>query len=240
MCWILRYYRKIFRIKLINIRQLLFDKQDLQYKAFHKKIVPDTQHEIIGVRVPELRNIVKNIKSKQDIYSFFNENHFYYEEFMLHGLFISKIGNTNEAFSYLNAFLPQIDNWAVCDITVSAIKNFAKNKELLYNYIKNWLKSQHAYTVRFAIVCLLSYYVEKKYLDKIFKIISAINSDEYYINMAIAWLLSVMLVKNYNETLPLIESKTLPQFIQNKTIDKARDSLRIDKDKKIYLKTLKI
>lgn len=225
---------------MINIRQSLFDKQDLHYKAFHKKIVPDTRHEIIGVRVPELRKIVKNINSKKDIYSFLNESHFYYEEFMLHGLFISKIDDINEAYSWLNLFLPQIDNWAVCDITVSAIKNIAKNKELLYNNIQQWLKSPHVYTVRFAIVCILSYFVEKKNLNRILSLISTINTDEYYINMAIAWLFSVMLVKNYNETLPLIENKTLPRFIQNKTIDKARDSFRIDKDKKIYLKTLKI
>lgn len=225
---------------MIDIRNLLFEKQDLNYKTFHQKLVPDTKHEIIGVRVPELRKIANSIDDLSVVSSFLDEKHVYYEEFMLHGLFIAKIKDLDKAYSLLNEFLPQMDNWAECDITVSAIKNIAKYKDLLYNNVVKWLKSERVYTVRFAVVCLISYFTEKEYLDNIFTLMSAINSDEYYINMAIAWLYSVLLVKHYDQTLGLIESKTLPKFIQNKTIDKARDSFRIDDDKKIYLKTLKI
>ncbi len=224
----------------MDIKKILFDKQDLKYKAFHQRIVPDTKHEIIGVKVPELRKIAKNIKALSDISSFFNEKHVYYEEFMLHGLLIAQIKDTDKAYSLLNDFLPQIDNWAVCDVTVSAIKNIAKDRDLLYNNVLKWIESERVYTVRFAIVCLLTYFAEKRYSDRIFGLLSSINTDEYYINMAIAWLYSVFLVKCYDETLPIIESKTLSRFIQNKTIDKARDSFRIADDKKIYLKTLKI
>ena len=202
--------------------------------------MPDTKYEIIGVRVPAIRKTVKTVSSCEEIYSFLKDKHHYYEEYLAHGLLIGKIDDQSEAYALLEEFLPFIDNWAICDIVVSSLKKLAKNKDLLLEKVRKWIKSDQVYTVRFAIVCLLDYFTDKKYTNEIIKTVSAINTDEYYINMAIAWLLSVILVKNYDDGIRLIENKTLPKFIQNKTIDKARDSFRINKAKKEYLKTLKI
>ena len=218
----------------------LFSLKDEAYKEFHSKIVPDTKYEIIGVRMPKMRELVKRITRKEDIRSFFGEKHVYYEEFLLHGLLIAKLKNPDDVYPLLEDFLPTIDNWAICDTVASALKILAKDKERLLKNVRLWLASDKTYTVRFGLVCLLNYFTESKYSACAIELATAIKTDEYYINMAIAWLLSVILVKDYGSALPLIESRTLPKFIQNKTIDKARDSFRIPQDKKNHLKKFKI
>lgn len=223
-----------------RITEDLLKKQDLKYKKFHSRIVSDTKYEIIGVRIPEIRKIVKDVKSQEETYAFINSNHAFYEEYLVHGLLLSNIKNEDEFYALLNGFLPFIDNWAICDSVAASIKNAAKTKELLYNHVLLWLNSDKVYTVRFAIVCLLNYFCEPKNTDKLIDIILKIEFGEYYIDMAVAWLLSVMLIRDYEKTKPLLENKTLPRFVHNKTIDKARDSFRIEKDKKEYLKTLKV
>ena len=223
-----------------SITKDLLSKKDEKYREFHKKLVPDTKYEIIGVRVPEIRKIVKNTVSNEEIYSFLRSEHRYYEEYMAHGLIIAeKIKDIDEMYAILSDYLPKIDNWAICDTVAASLKKAAKNKELLLKNVKIWIKSTDVYTVRFAVVCLLTYFTDKEHTDNTIKIVSTIKTDEYYINMAIAWLYSVILVKNYDGIISLLESRALPQFIQNKTIDKARDSFRIDGTKKEYLKTLK-
>jgi 3-methyladenine DNA glycosylase AlkD len=202
--------------------------------------VPDSKKEMIGVRLPEIRKIVNSVSDVGDANIFLNSPHVYYEEFMAHGLLIAKFCEKLDVYRLLNEFLPYIDNWAVCDTTVLSLKKLSKNKDLLLQNVINWLKSENIYTVRFAIVSLLAYFSEKQYSEKIFELVLAIKSNEYYVNMAIAWLLSVMLINDYDKTVKLLESKTLPRFIQNKTIDKARESYRIENNKKIYLKTLKV
>ena len=223
-----------------DIRSVLFTKQDLKYRDFHSKIVPDTKYDIIGVKLPEVRQLAKNIKSREDINAFISSEHFYYEEYLLHGLLLSKIKNENDFYSLFNSYLPFIDNWAICDTVAASIKTQAKNKELLYKNIRVWLNSEKVYTVRFGIVCLLNYFTTPEYYDDVINLILKVRTGEYYVDMAIAWLLSVMLITDYEKTKPLLENKTLPRFIHNKTIDKARDSFRIDQNKKEYLKKLKI
>ena len=222
------------------ITERLFAQTDNGYRIFSEKIIPDTRYKMLGVRVPVIREIVKDAVKKGDFISFLIENHLYYEEYFAHGLLLSAIKGETEFYKALNAFLPLIDNWAICDGVAASIKKQAKNRELLYSNVLIWLKSDKIYTVRFGIVCLMNYFIEDGYTDEILRLITDIKSDEYYINMAIAWLLSVMLVKRYEQTIPLIESKTLAPFIHNKTIDKAQDSFRIDEKTKIYFKSLKI
>lgn len=223
-----------------NIAAKLFEKQDLNYRTFHSRIVPDTHYKIIGVRIPEIRKIVKEINSEKEIYAFLNGKHTYYEEYLIHGLLLSKIKNEDDFCRLLNAYLPVIDNWAICDTVSASIKKAAKNKDLLYKNVLIWLNSDKVYTVRFGLVCLLNYFCEPKNTDKLIEIILKVKFGEYYIDMAVSWLLSIMLIKDYDKTESFLEKKTLPRFIQNKTIDKARDSFRIDKYKKEHLKTLKI
>lgn len=215
---------------------------DEPYAAFTRKLVPDTRYPVLGVRVPAMKSIAKSDKSNEKkIKAFLSEKHRYYEEFFLHGLFLGYLtGEHKAAFRALNEFLPYIDNWAICDSTAANLKNMAKHPEKLFSEVKRILNSDHVYTVRFALVLMLDYFVKAEYFNEVKKAVLALPAGEYYIDMAASWLLSVWLVKEYEITLPIIEEKTLPKFIQNKTIQKAIESFRISDDKKAYLKTLKI
>ena len=150
-----------------GIRRELLSKKDEKYQKFHAKRVPDTAYEIIGVRVPEVKKTVKSVKSTEEIYSFIKSEHRYYEEYLAHGLLLGKIKDENETYKLLEEFLPLIDNWAICDTTVSALKNLTKNKELLLEKVLKWIKSEKTYTVRFAFVCILNYFTDKEYTDLI-------------------------------------------------------------------------
>ncbi len=215
---------------------------DEPYAAFTRKLVPDTRYPVLGVRVPAMKSLAKSDKSNEKkIKAFLSEKHRYYEEFFLHGLFLGYLHDEYENVSReLNEFLPYIDNWAICDSTAANLKNMAKHPEKLFSEVKRMLNSDHVYTVRFALVLMLDYFVKAEYFNEVKKAVFSLPEGEYYIDMAASWLLSVWLVKEYEITLPIIEEKTLPKFIQNKTIQKAIESFRISDDKKSYLKTLKI
>lgn len=116
----------------------------------------------------------------------------------------------------------------------------AKHPDKLFLEVKRMLKSDKVYTVRFALVLMLDYFVKAEYFNDVKKAVYTLPAGEYYIDMAASWLLSVWLVKEYETILPLIEEKSLPKFIQNKSIQKAIESFRISEEKKAYLKTLKI
>ena len=222
------------------IIQELFNNQDKIYKLFSQKLIPDTKLEIIGVRVPILKNIAKKYKNTNTENEFLQEKHFYYEEWFLHGLLIGNETNFEKTMRYVEDFLPQIDNWAICDSFVSSLKIFKKNKTAVYKKVKEWILSDNTYTKRFAIVVLLDYFIDSEFIRETLTILQTIISDNYYVNMALAWFYSVALIKEYKTTLPIIESKKLPKFVHNKSIQKAVESFRIKEDIKAYLKSLKI
>lgn len=215
---------------------------DESYAAFTRKLVPDTRYPVLGVRVPALKNLAKSDKSNEKkVKAFLSEKHDYYEEFFLHGLFIGHLKDEYENVSReLDKFLPYIDNWAICDSAAANLKNMAKHPDKLFLEVKRMLKSDKVYTVRFALVLMLDYFVKAEYFNDVKKAVYTLPAGEYYIDMAASWLLSVWLVKEYETILPLIEEKSLPKFIQNKSIQKAIESFRISEEKKAYLKTLKI
>ncbi len=223
------------------ITEQLFANQDLEYRTFSQKLIPDTNYPIIGVRVPKIKQIAKNLLNDDAlIETFLSSKHKYYEEYFLHGILIAKSNDLNLSISRLEDFLPLIDNWAVCDSTVAAFKIVKKNKAFIFNKITSWLNFKNPYATRFVFVLLLNYYLDDEYIDKVLTLVCKLEYNHYYINMAFAWLISVALVKNYDRTIPLIKSKKLPKFIQNKSIQKAIESFRIDDNKKNYLKKFKI
>jgi 3-methyladenine DNA glycosylase AlkD len=223
-----------FREKLLNLREN-------KYAEFSKKLIPDTNLPIIGVRVPLLKKIVKEHKNDHSgIISFINEQHKYYEEQFLHGLFLSNTSNDiDEILKNTDEFMQQIDNWAVCDSTVSSLKIFKQNKEKVLSHTIKWLNHANPYAVRFAIVTLMQYFLDATHIDFTLKSVCNIKSEHYYVNMAIAWFFSVSLAKYYDNTLHIIEEKELPLFVHNKTIQKCIESFRITDKQKQYLKTLK-
>ncbi|MEG0250875.1 MAG: DNA alkylation repair protein [Peptostreptococcus sp.] len=222
------------------VLERLYEMQDMGYRDFHSKLVPTVDRErIIGVRSPNIKKFAKEF-SKMDICEEFIADlpHKYLEEYSLHINILNKEKNIEKLIEETEKVLPYIDNWAICDSF--SPKVFKKYPELIYEKILKWLESDDTYTVRFGIVTLMNNYLDENFDKKHLDLISNIKTDEYYINMAIAWYYSYAIIKQYEETIGLIESKSLGKFVQNKSIQKAVESRRVDDDTKEYLKKFKI
>lgn len=222
-----------------RLTDILIKKANPSLKDFQTKLIPETKYKILGVKTGDIKLIAKENYLTDDALIFLQSRHEYLDECLLHGFLIANIKEFSDCIRALDEFLPIIDNWAVCDSVCASLKIFKKNKDRLKEKIELWLKSDNVYTVRFAIITLIDYYA-KDNADYIFDLIKTIDCGTYCIDMAIAWLYSVMLVYHKEKTITLLSQKSLPKFIQNKTIQKARESFRIDKDTKEQLKTLKI
>ena len=218
----------------LDIRQELFAAADPKYKAFHKKLIPDVQEDkIIGVRIPQLRKLGKKLESDDFAWD-------YYEEVMLHGFYIGyqKL-EYSERLSLLDVFVPRIDNWAVCDCVCASLKFIEKKRTEFLQYLKKYMDSEKEYELRFAAVILMDYYLTDDYIDFSLNWLKSVKSEYYYVQMAVAWALCTAFTKYQDKVMPVLESKTLPKDVQNRTISKIRDSFRVDRNTKEYLKTLR-
>lgn len=221
------------------IQDELFALQDTDYAAFQSKLTPNISREsIIGVRVPQLRKLAKRLGKSKDANEFLLAlPHAYYDENMLHSLLVSEIKDFDDCISAIDAFLPYVDNWAVCDILSPQV--FKKNCARLITEIQRWASSSHVYTCRFGIEMLMTHFLDDNFDSKYLEISAQIHSDEYYVNMMIAWFFATALAKQWDSTLPYLETKKLDTWVHNKTIQKACESYRITKEQKTYLKSLK-
>lgn len=225
-------------LTVFEIRQHIFTLADEGYKDFHSKLIPNIDTKtVIGVRTPALRKFANEVYKSGSADCFMSDlPHLYYEENNLHAFLIQKQGDFDECISLLEKFLPYIDNWATCDCLRPQILKTQPKK--LLEKIYEWLESEHTYTVRIAIGFLLSFYLDENFDDAQLEKVSKIQSDEYYINMMIAWYFATALAKQYDSTIIYLEDKRLPLWVHRKTIQKARESFRISSDCKAYLKTL--
>lgn len=201
------------------------------YKEFNSKII-FTNYEMLGIRLPKLRSITKEI-TKGDYKTFLRiSGNTYYEEVMIYLLVVASLKSLDELMLYFDKALSLIDNWALCDSFCGSLKIVEKNKDYFLNVIDKLLKSKEVYNIRVGFVLLLNYYVSDEYLDLIFKYLDDIKSDEYYINMAKAWLLCEVFTKYQDISLKYLKKNKLDKFTINKTISKIRDSYRVSKEVK--------
>ena len=216
----------------------LLSLSDEKYKEFHSKIT-DTKLNIIGIRVPTLRTIAKSI-SKSNVEDFFKLiGNTYYEEVFIYGIVLAS-SSEDVIDKYLVDFIKRIDNWAICDSFCSSLKIVNKKQGKYWIYFNNLIDLDKEFFTRVSIIIFMDYYLCDQYIDRVLKIITSINSDKYYINMGISWLLSFAYIKYPDKVFDIIKSKTLNKFIQNKTISKICDSKRIDKETKNKLKEYRI
>lgn len=224
-----------------KIKNKLFELADEKYKEFHGGLCPGVNN-IIGVRVPVLRNYAKELVKKYSLEELWNQiDDEYYEEIMLKGMIIglSKKENIDVVFNYIKQFVPKINNWAVCDVFCAGLKITKKYKEEMWNFIQTYIKSEKEFEIRFAIVMILDYYIEEEYLKKDFEIFDSITNKDYYVQMAIAWAVSICLIKHYDKTVQYLRNCKLDKFTFNKSLQKAIESYRISNDKKEILKIMK-
>lgn len=227
-------------IDMTNIQKMLFSLRDEKYADFQAKLTPSVDEVLfVGVRTPELRKLAKELY-KAGSYSDFllSLPHKFFDENQLHAFIISEIRDFDLCVKCVYDFLPYIDNWATCDQL--SPKVFKRNCDAILPYIRRWIKSDKTYTVRFAVVCLMRYFLDDKFDEEYLLTVSKIESDEYYIKMAVAWYFATALAKQYDSTVPYIKENRLDKWTHNKTIQKAVESYRITDEQKDYLKSLKI
>lgn len=219
-----------------DIRQRLFALQDEKFRDFHSRLIPTVPPDsIIGVRTPELRKLAKEVGTEPAFLS--DLPHKYYDENQLHALIISGMKDFDECTARLEEFLPFVDNWATCD--QMSVKIFKKHTQQLLPFVKKWLDSGHTYTVRYGVGCLMNYYLDSEFSPEYMEIVANIRSNEYYINMMIAWYFATALAKQYSEAMKYIDQHRLGDWTHRRAIQKAIESCRITDEQKKYLRTLK-
>lgn len=222
---------------MIDIKQDLLKMQDEKYKNFHSGLCPGVNN-IIGIRIPVLRDYAKKIKGQVDISSISND---YYEEVMLKGMLIGLEKKLD--FEKISNFIPLINNWAVCDTFCAGLKQIKNNKEKMWDFIQNYINSKKEFEVRFAVVTILDFYIDEQYIDRVLELLKTVKHEGYYAKMAVAWAYSFCFIKFFEKTKNEFESfdkNNIDKFIYNKSIQKSIESYRLTKEQKNILKSMKI
>ncbi|MBR4831903.1 MAG: DNA alkylation repair protein [Butyrivibrio sp.] len=223
-----------------EIREELHKHQDLKYRDLQIKILPSVKPDaIIGVRTPELRSYAKELAKRDDIHEFLKDlPHKYFDEDQLHAFILSGMKDYEKCIAETEVFLPYVNNWATTD--QMSPKVFKRHRTELLKHVNKWIKSKKTYTIRFGIGMLMEHFLDEDFDIKYPETVAKIRSDEYYVNMMIAWYFATALAKQYDAVRPFIENKKLDTWTHNKAIQKSVESYRITPEQKTYLKTLKI
>ena len=209
-----------------EIRAELYQLQDIKYRDFQSKLIPTVSPDyFIGVRTPELRKLAKQVGKRDDLDTFLNElPHKSFDENQIHAFIISGMKDYAACLEAVDRFLPYVDNWATCD--QMSPKVFRKHREELLEPIRRWIESDETYTIRFGIGMLMEHFLDEDFEPKYPQMVAGVRSEEYYVNMMIAWYFATALAKQYETVLPYIEGHRLDTWTHNKTIQKAVESYR--------------
>ena len=220
-------------------QEKLFALQDLNYRQFQAKLMPTVDPEqIIGVRMPALRKLAKELKGTAEAEAFLRTlPHRYYDENNLHGLLLCARSGYEETVAGLDIFLPHVDNWATCDLL--SPRAFRTHPPQLPGQIRRWLDSGETYTVRFGLGMLMSFYLDECLRPEYLDWAAEVKSEEYYVRMMVAWYFATALAKQYDAALPYLTGRRLEQWTHNKTIQKAVESYRITPEQKDALRALR-
>ncbi|MBR5114305.1 MAG: DNA alkylation repair protein [Oscillospiraceae bacterium] len=223
----------------MTVRERLFALRDGDYAAFQAKLTPGVAPEaFIGVRVPELRKLAKELAGSPEAAAFLAElPHEYYDENMLHGLLVTGLRGREECIIETERFLPYVDNWAVCDTL--APRALAEDRPALLRDIRRWAASEKVYTCRFGIGMLMRFFLDSDFSPELLEIPAAVRSEEYYVRMMVAWFFATALAKQWDAALPYIEGGRLDKWTHNKTISKTCESFRVPAGRKELLRGLR-
>lgn len=223
-----------------KILEALFENQDTGYRDFQSKLIPTVDKDsIIGVRTPKLRELAKEFAKDREAEEFLNTlPHKYFDENQLHAFIISLDKDYAHCIEAVDRFLPYVDNWATCDQLSPKI--FRKHRSELIDRIKQWISTDSTYSVRFAVGMLMEHFLNEDFRPEYPELVSTIRSDEYYVNMMIAWYFATGLAKQYESILPFITEKRLDPWTHNKAIQKATESRRITAEQKEFLRQHRI
>ena len=226
-----------------KIKKELKQLVDEKYREFHKGLCPGTEN-ILGIRVPVLRDYAKKLAKEYEIKELLkNIDNEYYEEIMLQGMLIGlekdKDKGIQNILKDIEEFVPKIDNWAVCDVFCAGLKMTKKHVKEMWDFLQKYVTSDKEFEIRFGVVMILDYYITEEYLERIFAIFDSIKSNQYYVQMAVAWAISICLIKFYDKTINYLETSHIDKFTYNKALQKAIESYRITEEQKSFLRKMK-
>lgn len=222
--------------------QYLIAMEDDTYKNFYQKLIPNVNN-LIGIRIPVLKKMAAEI-AKGNYSEFLKYSGIrFYEEIMVTGLVIGNVKIEDCGFhkieKYIKQFVPRIDNWSICDSVCAGLKETKKEKEKMLSVIREYLKSDQEFELRFAIIMLKDYYLEEEYLSYIFDVCNQTKQEAYYVRMAVAWLLSDCYVKFECQTVNFFLHNELHPWTLNKAFQKILESSRVPKEKKEQMRKWK-
>ena len=223
-----------------EIREELFRLKDEKYRVFQSRLIPTVKEDsMIGVRTPQLRKYAKQLAKREDIAEFLDDlPHSYFDENQLHAFIISEIKDYARCIEEVSRFLPFTDNWATCD--QMSPKVFKKHRNELLKKIRQWIASKETYTIRFGVGMLMEHFLDEDFDPAYPEMVAGIRSEEYYVNMMVAWYFATALAKQYDKVIVFLEDRRLEVWTHNKAIQKAVESYRITPEQKEYLKSLKV
>ena len=226
--------------ELTKLQKQLFELQDLKYRDFHSKLMHETDKEtVIGIRTPVLRKFAKEFAGTSEAEAFLRQlPHRYYDENNLHMMLITGIKDYEKCMEEIQRFLPCIDNWATCDYP--APKCFARHKDQVLEEAKRWISSGETYVIRYGIGMLMRLFLDEDFSSEYLEMAAAVQSQEYYVNMMIAWYFATALAKQWDATVPYIEQHKLSDWVHRKTVQKAVESYRISPELKQRLREMRI
>lgn len=223
---------------MTEIQEYLLSNADQKYRAFTLPLIPNVDPKtFIGVRLPIIKKYAKDLDTKEREKFLHSLPHQYHEENILHAFILSNIKDYDSFIKEVDAFLPYVSNWSTCDTICN--KHLNKYKDRLIVEIYKWLKSDQIYRARYAVKCLMNYYLGEDFKEEHLLKVQEVKLEDYYVKMMIAWYLATGLAKNYDSFIKAIENKSFDTFTHNKAIQKAVESYRVNDAQKAYLKTLK-
>ena len=222
-----------------HIRNQLFQLEDEDYKNFIIKLTPGSEN-VLGVRLPKLRKLAVEISRGSWREYLAAAEDIYFEEIMLRGMVIGYAkADIDEIIGYISDFIPQINNWAVCDSFCSGLKIAKANQEIIWKFLQGCFDSKEPYSLRFGVVMLLNYYINDNYIDRVLQILDKINHPDYYVKMAAAWALSICFIKYPKKTLEYLKTSSMDNFTYNKGLQKIIESRQVDAETKSVIRSLK-
>lgn len=225
-----------------KIKQELQNLVDGEYAKFNKKLCPDTKKEMLGIRVPLLRKLAQNIVKEYDWKAFLNQaDDNCFEEVLLQGLVIGYAKmEIDEKLDYIQWFVPKIDSWAISDTFCPTLKIKSEDLRKVWDFILPYFESSKEFDVRFAVIMMLDYYLTDEYVDNVLEKLDQVSHEGYYVKMAVAWCLAEIGIKFNEKAMNYLKSDNhLDTFTFNKTLQKMRESYRIDSKQKEILKQMK-
>lgn len=211
---------------------------DKSYGEFNSKLIPGVEN-VLGIRIPVLRNIIKEMNEDGREVFLNSLPHNYHEENIMHMIIITEEKDFDKAKEMLLNFLPYVDNWQVSDVGIPKSFKSTKDREGLLEFVKNLISKEATYFKRYGVFILMKLFLGDFYNSEVLDMVANIKSEEYYVNMMRAWFFQEAMVKRYGDSIKYLEEKKLDRFTHLKTISKCVDSRKIDEKTKLYLKSLR-